>query len=190
MSQTGLHSIQFKALCLIVIRAAVRLNAPHWETDIQLPQELLPNPWCTQTIRRACLRSQWSLELAARVCLRWHWALGSASFKKMLRSDLLCSFPLDSVLLGNVHGYARVRTSIYIYIYIPPCISPPGGIKYLTGQSWWPWLVYNRSEGIASRIIFPERDWSGAWLRLDGRRRLAVPKEARFGPPPGRKSWY
>ena len=115
MSQTGLHSIQFKALCLIVIRAAVRHNAPHWETDIQLPQELLPNPWCTQTITRACLRSQWSLELAARVCLRWHWALESASFKKMLRSDLLCSFPLDSVLLGNVHGYARVRTSIYIY---------------------------------------------------------------------------
>ena len=30
--------------------------------------------------------------------------------------------------------------------------------------------------------FFSERDWSGAWLRLDARR-LAVPKEARFGPP-------
>ena len=28
------------------------------------------------------------------------------------------SVPLDSAPLGSVHGYARVRTSIYIYIYI------------------------------------------------------------------------
>ena len=37
--------------------------------------------------------------------------------------------------------------------------------------------------GLPHALFFPERDWSGAWPRLNARR-LAVPKEARFGPPP------
>ena len=89
---------------------------------------------------RACLRSQWSVELAARACLRWHWALESASFKKTLRSDPLCSFPLGSVPLGNVHGYARVRTSIYIYIYIR-FLSMAHVNKIIVTLGCYPWPV-------------------------------------------------
>ncbi len=44
-------------------------------------------------------------------------------------------------------------------------------------------FTLNRSEGLPHALFFPGRDWSGVWLRLDARR-LAVPKEARFGPPP------
>ena len=36
-------------------------------------------------------------------------------------------------------------------------------------------------------LFFPGRDWSGVWLRLDARR-LAVPKDPRFGPPPDHKN--
>ena len=38
-------------------------------------------------------------------------------YSKMLVSVTLCSEPLYSVSLCIVHGYARVHTSIYIYIY-------------------------------------------------------------------------
>ena len=40
--------------------------------------------------------------------------------------------------------------------------------------------------GLPHALFFPGRDWSGVWLRLDVRR-LAGPKEARFGPPLGWK---
>ena len=39
-------------------------------------------------------------------------------YSKVLVSVSLCSEPLHSALLYSVHGYARVHTSIYIYIYI------------------------------------------------------------------------
>ncbi len=39
------------------------------------------------------------------------------------------------------------------------------------------------SEGQLTHLFFAGRDMSGVWLRLDGRR-LAVPKDPRFGPPP------
>ena len=40
-------------------------------------------------------------------------------------SVALCSEPLHSALLCSVHGYARVHTSIYIYIICP---VPPGSV--------------------------------------------------------------
>ena len=46
----------------------------------------------------------------------------------------------------------------------------------------WQW-----ARRLPHALFFPGRDWSEAWLRLNARR-LAVPKEARFGPPPGRKN--
>ena len=39
-------------------------------------------------------------------------------YSKVLVSVALCSESLYSALLCYVHGYARVHTSIYIYIYI------------------------------------------------------------------------
>ena len=45
------------------------------------------------------------------------------------------------------------------------------------------YIIYYRSEGLPHALFFPGRDWSGVWLRLDVRR-LAVPKDPRFGPPP------
>ena len=49
-------------------------------------------------------------------------------YSKMLVSVTLCSEPLYSVSLCIVHGYARVHTSIYIYIYtsVDPCIYMHG----------------------------------------------------------------
>jgi len=40
-------------------------------------------------------------------------------YSKVLVSVALCSEPLHSALLCCVHGYARVHTSIYIYVYAP-----------------------------------------------------------------------
>ena len=39
-------------------------------------------------------------------------------YSKVLVSVALCSESLYSALLCYVHGYARVHTSIYIYIYV------------------------------------------------------------------------
>ena len=46
-------------------------------------------------------------------------------YSKVLVSVALCSESLYSALLCYVHGYARVHTSIYIYIYtsVDLCIS-------------------------------------------------------------------
>ena len=46
------------------------------------------------------------------------------------------------------------------------------------------YIMYYRSEGLPRALFFPGRDWSWVWLRLDARR-LAVPKDSRYGPPPG-----
>ena len=72
----------------------------------------------------------------------------------------------------------------------------PDPSKYLPG----PQIPYKRSvflgvggiseaiklicrEGLLTHSFFPERDWSGVWLRLNARR-LAVPKDPKCGPPP------
>ncbi len=63
---------------------------------------------------------------------------------------------------------------IYIYIYIVHNISDLDMIILSI-------LVAVR--GLPHALFFPGRDWSGAWARLNARR-LAVPKDPRFGPPP------
>ena len=58
---------------------------------------------------RLCARNHRLQPVRSRLCTR-------NRSSKMLGAITLCSALLDSVLLCTVHVYARVHTSIYIYI--------------------------------------------------------------------------
>ena len=64
---------------------------------------------------QACSEPLVALELAARACWVPNVALDIAS--KSRGSVTLSAVSLHTVLHCSVHGYARVCTSIYIYIY-------------------------------------------------------------------------
>ena len=72
----------------------------------------------------ACSGAASALEKSVRACFNAASALKEAArdhYSKVLVSVTLCSDPLYSALLRYVHGYARVHTSIYIYIL---CTGP------------------------------------------------------------------
>ena len=76
--------------------------------------------------QKCCLSTAYELRClvlksAAQPLLLSHLALKGCVLKgcsNKLRSVALSSAILHSVLLCSVHGYARVRTSIYIYIHM------------------------------------------------------------------------
>ena len=99
-------------------------------------QAVLVSHLALKMAARAVLLRHVALEIAAQVLLLRHFTLKNSvrrGCSKKLCSVTLYSVPLSSASLCSVHGYARVHTSIYLYLNFPSVLGGFGGLEMLQG---------------------------------------------------------